>query len=195
MALSISFYHNTLSFLYCLILLPVICEGVINQNYIQYEFVFWLSMAYFAISIILNCFEKQYLFILHHCVVIYSLYLPYLSNYYDLYVEFMYCGLVTEISTIILAAKFIVKESMPSYYEKIKETLDTIFMTSFILVRMCWLQYKIFYNLIPQLNYEDDKINTITTYSIILVMLGLNYYWTCMMAIKLGKIFMKTKLK
>ncbi len=203
MSLSVSFYHNLFSLLYCCVIVTVVCLGIIANNYNNYELIFKLSMVYFPISIILNIVENVPLFIIHHIVVIIALFLPYLGDY-NLYVVFIYHALLAEISTAILTIKFIIKEYDESYYEHVKKNIDVCFAIVFLIVRPFYLSI-IIYNHIMSIKinsyghfmidlldkkeyqyafstfvFEYDGVfhSTILSFILIILMMSMNYYWT-----------------
>jgi hypothetical protein len=194
MLLSLTFYHNAFSFIYCNIIIPIVCYSLIYANYETYYCIYGLSMVYFPISIILNYYENIPLFIVHHIIVILSLQLPYLCNDYDLYVEIIYYALLSEISTIILTLKIMIKEFDEKIYEKIKHYIDLLFATTFILIRIVYLS-SVMYDFLFQLDYKYDKYCTLCSYLFIVLMMSMNYYWTINIIFKcfheIKKLFMK----
>jgi len=182
MALTLSFWHNALSFIYCIIIIPIVIQAIRNDDFTNYELILQLSMGYFPLSMIINYYEKERLFIIHHIIVIIVLFLPYVSDY-NLYVKFIYYALLAEISTVVLTLKFMIKEGTPVLYWHFKNYIDLTFMIVFWIVRIGYLTPIVYYFSL-ELDYEKNYYCTILTNCLIILMMTMNYYWAVAIIIK-----------
>ncbi len=137
----ISLVHNAISVLYCLYLIPNVLNSIKNNNYDNYAQIYNVSIMYFSVSILLNILEKNKLFVFHHIIVIIGMTMPLFCNSNELY-EMFYLLMLSEISTLILSIKLVIKNFDSILYNKIKVYLETLFAISFIAIRTFYLSNK-----------------------------------------------------
>lgn len=193
----LDFIHNFYGFVYCIqmfylnLLLLFYCG---NSNYVLTSFntICLYSFIYFTISSTVNFLDKNYIFLLHHLICLITLFYGYIYQEPE-YICWVANTFLAEFSTIFLSFSKItrfLKNNQIIISSKIVSTSDSLFVSSYYLIRILYLlplTIKFLYN------YRFIGIFNIIIPLISIIMIGMNLYWAVLIFRKISNSNNKPK--
>jgi hypothetical protein len=138
-------FHNLYGILFCFYALyesyPIITENLDTYHYMtNYNKIFYQASLYFLVSGLINIYDKNNLFLLHHIICWSGLYYGTIYGTKEL-IYWVGLNFLSEISTIFLSTGIILK-ALSNYFKvnpMIDVVLKIIFLISYGLVRIIYL--------------------------------------------------------
>ena len=175
-------FHNIYSLFYCtnVVFYTFYLIEDNNINMTIYKNIFDYSMFYFSTSILLNYFEKNYLYILHHLICIINLSIIYFDDDVNL-IRWVNTCLLAEVSTLFLSLSKVIKfytdkQKKKNIFNKIKKISDCMFALSYLVIRIGYL-LPFTINFLYYYEYKYVLIEILVVLSSI-VMFSMNIYWS-----------------
>jgi hypothetical protein len=135
------------------------------------------SLFYFTISTVINYFDKNYIFILHHIICLIFLYYGYFYNEHE-YLIFLSKSFMAEISTIFLTLSKILrycKKNDILIPYKLQSYSDSFFIITYLGIRILYL---LPLSLFFILTYSFKSFFYFLVPIITLILISMNLYWT-----------------
>lgn len=173
-------FHNLYGIFFCFYAIyksyPILTENLDSYDYTNdYNDIFFHSSAYFLVSGLINIYDRNSLFLIHHIIswsmIYYGIVYP-----SDDYVLWACLNFLSEISTIFLSSEIILK-ALSNYYPinpKYNFICKTIFLITYTIVRIFYLFPT---NVKFLLTYNFHGPFRLLLYVGSWFMVGLNLYW------------------
>ncbi len=178
----LDFIHNIYGLIYCIQMFYLNMLIIFNQTDIgfinsMFDKIFFYSLLYFTISTGINYLDKNHIFVLHHVICMIMLYYGYIYSEPE-YLIWMGKTFMAEFSTIFLSlSKSLryLKKNNVHVSDQLVSYSDNFFIISYFLIRIFYLTPM---SINFMLNYSFKSIFAIIVPFVVLIMIGMNLYWT-----------------